>query len=112
MPALKPTRPATRQRQIAPVNGEEIDAFTVRQIAATAQRAADQIRDRATLTMDLIVGDNVINHGLGRTPAGLTITPSVANATWAWAMKSPTTTQVTITCVGVAQPGASIEVYG
>jgi hypothetical protein len=111
MPAQRPRRPLTRQHQTAPVNGAEVTSFALRQVSNVAQRAADQLRDRVVLQRDLIVGDTVINHELGRTPSGVTITPSVASATWAWAIKSRSQTQLTITCVGVAQPGAILEVF-
>lgn len=110
MPVQRPRRPATRPRQIATTGGD-ITPITMRQVVQSAQRAADQLKDRAVITRDLVVGDTVITHGLGRAPTGATITPSVANATWAWALKSTTTTQIIITCVGVAQPGAVLEVF-
>jgi len=110
MPTQRPERPATRPRQIATTSGE-VTAITMRQVVQSAQRAADQLKDRAVITSNLAVGDTVITHGLGRTPTGVTITPSVASASWAWAMKSSTPTQVTITCIGVAQPGAVLEVF-
>jgi hypothetical protein len=110
MPAAKPQRPAARPRQVAPVSGD-VSAFTMRQVAQTAQRAADQLRDRQVITRDLAIGDTVITHGLGRAPTGATITPTVANASWAWALKATSQTQITITCIGVAQPGAILEVF-
>lgn len=111
MPAKKPQRPPTRPRVVAPVTGDEVTPFSQRLLADATQRAADQLRDRTSLTVDLVVGDNVINHRLGRQPSGATITPSVADATWAWAMKAASTSQVTLTCIGVAQPKARVEVY-
>jgi hypothetical protein len=107
MPTSRPARPTSRPRQFAPVSG---DAQT-RQIIQSAQRAADQLRDRSVVTVDLIVGDNVINHGLGRKPSGATVTPTVANAAWAWSLKSATGSQMTLTCIGVAQPGATVEAF-
>lgn len=107
MPAQRPQPPATRARQTAPVSTD----FATRQIVDAAQRAADQVKDRTVTVLNLVVGDNVINHGLGRRPTGATVTPTVADATWAWAIKAPSATQVTITCIGVAQPGAAVEVY-
>jgi hypothetical protein len=54
----------------------------------------------------------VINHGLGRKPVGATVTPTVADATWAWSLKAgATSSQMTLTCVGVAQPGAAVEAF-
>lgn len=107
MPAAKPQRPAARPRQFAPIAGD----FQIRQVIQGAQRAADQLHDRVMLTVDLKVGANVINHGLGRKPTGATVTPMVADATWAWALTASSSSQMTITCIGVAQPGATVEAF-
>lgn len=111
MGVTKPQRPPARPRMTSPTSSVDVTPFSQRLIADASQRAADQLRDRAVLQVDLKVGDNVINHGLGRKPRGATVTPSVADASWAWSLRSPTTTQVTLTCVGVPQPGAVIEVF-
>lgn len=107
MPATKPVPPRPRARQLAPTSGDP----QIRQAIQGAQRAADQLRDRAVIAVDLVVGDNVITHGLGKRPSGATVTPTVADATWAWALKTATTGQLTLTCVGIAQPGATVEVF-
>lgn len=105
MPDHRPSRPSTRSRNLAPV----ADDFTQRQLSDATQRAADQIRDRNGLYVSLAVGVNVINHGLGRKPRGAQVTPTVANATWAYALTSADTKQATLTCIGVAQPNAYVE---
>lgn len=111
MPAQKPERPLTRARQTAPVGGEP-DAFSQRQISQAAQRAADQIRDRSSQVIDLIVGANVFNHSLGRRPIGAAVSLTVLDATAAWAMTRATASQVTITLSGaVPQPSAAVEVF-
>jgi hypothetical protein len=107
MGAQKPIRPVARARQFAPVSGD----VQTRQVIQSAQRAADQLRDRTVVVADLVVGDTTLNHGLGRKPRGATVTPTVANAAWAWALKSATRSQMTLTCVGVAQPGATVEAF-
>ena len=107
MPAAKPVRPASRPRVVAPV----ADDFVTRQLSDASQRAADQLRDRSVVVANLVVGANVINHGLGRKPRGVTVSPTVADATWAWAMTASSDRQVTIMCIGVAQPGAALEFY-
>lgn len=93
------------------MSGEAVTGFAMRQVAQLAQRSADQLRDRAMLVVDLVVGATTIVHQLGRKPTGATVTPTVANATWAWALTLSTKTQAVITCVGVAQPGATVEVF-
>lgn len=111
MPAQRPVRPATRARVVAPVNGDEMSPLAQRMLADSVQRTADQLRDRAVVVRDLFVGANVINHGLGRKPRGAAVSPTVANATWAWALTAADARQATITCIGVAQPGAAVEFY-
>jgi hypothetical protein len=39
------------------------------------------------------------------------VTPTVADATWAWAMTAADAKQVTITTIGVPQTNAVIEVF-
>jgi hypothetical protein len=70
-----------------------------------------QIQARSTRTVDLIVGANRIAHGLGRRARGVTVMPTVADTTWAWSFAADGDSNVIITCVGVPQPGATVEVY-
>jgi hypothetical protein len=104
MPAQRPQRPATRARVMAPA-----DDYDTRMLSDAAQQTADQIRDRSRVVVNLVVGANVVTHRLGRAPTVVAITPTVADATWAWALTAKDARQATITCVGVAQPGASLE---
>lgn len=67
--------------------------------------------DRRVLTVNLVVGENRVNHGLGARARGVTVCPTVADATFAWSCAVNDDRQVVITVVGVAQPGATIEVY-
>ena len=79
---------------------------------ATAQQATDRrVVDRNQITVTLPVGATRINHGLGRKAQGCSVTPSVADATWAWAMTAADDKTITLTTVGVAQPNARVEVY-
>jgi hypothetical protein len=74
----------------------------------------DAARKRDVIEFDLVVGTNKVQHGLGRPVAGYTITPTVADATFAHAIDRanprPDLT-VWIVVVGVAQPNALVEVY-
>jgi hypothetical protein len=73
-----------------------------------------EARSRAQLTADLVVGRNVIRHGLGRAVVGYTLTATVANAAFAHAIDASNTKpdlEVWITVIGVAQPGARLEVW-
>lgn len=73
-----------------------------------AMDAANSGASSQVITLN--VGANKVNHGLGRKAQGVRITPTVADATWAWALTLADDKQVTITCVGVAQPNAFVEV--
>lgn len=37
--------------------------------------------------------------------------PTVADTTWAWSFAADGDSSVIITCVGVPQPGATVEIY-
>lgn len=88
------------------------------------QRALDAIggavqklqsgRERDVVRMDLVIGTNKVRHGLGRAPAGYTITPTVASAAFAHALDVAgpyPDREVWITVIGADQPGARIEVW-
>lgn len=60
---------------------------------------------------DLVVGTNRLSHGLGHGVHGATLTPTVADATFAWELTSSDDKQVVITVVGVDQPKAWVEVW-
>lgn len=79
---------------------------------ATAVAATDdRVSDRSVVVVDLIVGANTFPHGLGRPARGATLTPRVADATFAWALTTSDTRQATIVVVGVNQPGATLELF-
>lgn len=79
------------------------------QIAAVI--SATPIVERRTLSIDLVVGANRINHGLSGAARGCTVTPTVADATFAWSFAADGDKAAIITVVGVAQPKAVIEVF-
>ena len=110
-------RPISRLRatQSLSVQGVEDEA---------TQRALDQVqgavqtlqarRERVAIVADLIVGTNVLRHGLGRAVVGYTLTPTVADATFAHAIDLTNTnpgSELWITVIGVAQPGARVEAW-
>lgn len=114
MPATKPSRPTPRAALISRnVDGKD-DADIPRAMddhAAAIGRIEGRLRDRAVVTATLAVGANRINHGLGKKPTGCTVTPTTANATWAWAMTDASATQIEITTVGISQTNAVVEVF-
>lgn len=82
-------------------------------VIATLRRV-ESTRSRDVITVDLAVGINRIRHGLGRAVAGYSITPTVADATFAHAIDTSNTRpdlEVWIEVVGVNQPSATLEVF-
>ncbi len=113
MPARKPQRPATRAQLIG--RAGDVKPEDLPRWLADVQRAVTSLegraKDRAAIVADLFVGDTVITHGLGRTPAGASVTPTTASAAWAWAVTAKDAKQLTITTVGVDQLAATVEVH-
>lgn len=110
MPAKKLTKPLPRPQMIQH-NVPDIDAAQ-RAIGVLADQAARQaLRPWANQTVNLVVGDNRVIHGLGIVPHGCILTPTAADATFAWAMTSRDDKQAVITVVGVAQTGARLSFY-
>lgn len=110
MSVARPKRPPTRSTLVP---GKVTDAATDRAldaVAAAVNRLEGQT-SRSAVVVDLAVGTNKVTHGLGRTPRGANVTPTVADATYAWALTSANERQVVITVIGAAQPGACVEVY-
>lgn len=92
---------------------DPVTAAALTQVEQAIQRLqTGRVRD--VLRADLVVGTNKIRHGLGRSVTGFTLVPTVANASFASALNvanpSPEL-EVWIDVVGIAQPGARIEVW-
>jgi hypothetical protein len=114
MPAVKPSRPQARQQLQTGtlVNADPASVSRHLSDLATAVQASERRAvDRVRVTVDLVVGDNRIAHGLGRPALGATVTPTTADATFAWALTGGDSRQAVITVVGVPQPRASVEIY-
>jgi hypothetical protein len=91
-----------------------VPASRAKRVAPRAQivgHSADTKESAERLLDTLVVGSNRIVHNLGRKPIGATITPTVADASFAWALGSSDDRIAIITIVGVAQPKATIEFY-
>lgn len=109
MAAKRPSPPRPR---------DQVVAFATNTPDST-QRAVDQLQQaagklsapRSVRVVDLIVGANRINHGLGRKAQGATVAPTVADATFAWSFAPDGDRVAIITVVGVAQPGATVECF-
>jgi hypothetical protein len=70
---------------------------------------------RVTRLVDLAVGINKINHGLGRPVVGVSITPTEASAGFAWCLITAGNTQperqVWIEVQGIPMSQAPVEVW-
>lgn len=107
MPAQRPQRPRPRD-QVVEHQADTPDS--IERALGELARLSAPILSRSLLTVDLVVGDNRINHNLGRKPRHVTLMPTAADASFAWAVTERDERQMVIEVVGVAQPGASIEV--
>jgi hypothetical protein len=107
VPATTPKRPRSRDQMVAFAANtpESIEAKTDELARLSVPQAL-----RAQVTVDLVVGDNRVNHNLGRRPRHVSLMPTVADATFAWSVSSRDERQVVITVIGVDQPQASVEV--
>lgn len=96
----------------APIVPSVDDVATDRALRALAA-AISQRPSIEPVPVDLVVGQNIVRHNLGRTPRYVQVSPTVADATfgWAWIKTSPhADRQVRIDVVGVDQPGAVVIV--
>lgn len=110
MPAKRIARPRPRA---AHIGSSVADVATDRALGelGVALSRVEARGQRSSTVVDLAIGANRVTHGLGRIPKGANVTPTVADASFAWAMTAATDRTVTITVIGAAQPGAGIEVY-
>lgn len=111
MSAKRQPRPRPREIVAAPRVEQGVVGRVLGQQAQSIRQLDKRAGDRQVILVDLIVGDNRMNHRLGRIPDGYTLTPTAADATFAHALASADARQIVITVVGVAQPGARVEVY-
>ncbi len=79
------------------------------QLTQAAER--NRTAPRTQMTVDLVVGVNRIAHRLGRRAMGANVTPTVADATFAWSFAPDGDKFAIITVVGVDQPAAPLEVW-
>lgn len=110
MPARKVARPVQRARVIDAHSDDQ--AGTERMIDQLTQAAERNAQTpRSVRVVDLAVGANRIVTNLGRRARGCTLTPTVADATFAWSFTPDGDKAAIITVVGVAQPACTIEVF-
>lgn len=109
-------RRAQRPQPVAQVGTTDVDDPTTSRALDELRSAIQALQTRpvaAPIVQDLVVGSNVVEHSLGRAPRFVSVMPTVADASFAWAVPRTyphPTRQVVIDVIGVAQPGASILV--
>jgi hypothetical protein len=110
MALAKPQRPPVRA-QMVPHHGEDQEG-NERMLDQLAERViAGTPASRSQRTADLVVGANRITTRLGRKATGCTLTPTVPDATFAWAFAADGDQFAIITVVGVDQPACPIEFW-
>lgn len=116
MPTEKPRAPVASRRFTRP----SVEDPTTERAFLALETDLEPLYDSPlagarVFTADLVVGVNRLNHGLGRIPRNVHVTPTTADATWSWAWTTSGNNQperqIWITTTGVAQAGAVIEVY-
>ena len=107
MPVQRPKRVALHDQMVDRTSGDEqANARVIDEL----QRLLVPTAARSRVTVDLVVGDNRVTHNLGRKPQHVSLMPTVADATFAWAVTEMDDRQLVVTVVGVAQSNASLEV--
>lgn len=112
MPAKAHKRPGTRPAHIPfdlppdAVN-PSVDRAISDMAGVVARLDSNQVT-RVRLVLDLVVGANRVAHKLGKVPSHCLVTPTVADAGFAYALTAADKTIATITVIGVDQPGAGV----
>lgn len=111
MPAVKRDRPRTRAQLSTgtPIAGDPIISRHLSELGDAQEAQQGRLVDRNQVDASLVVGDNRVNHGLGRPAKTCHVTPSVADATFGYALKSSDTRTAVVTVVGVAQANCTVE---
>lgn len=92
------------------LGGDPAVGRVVGQAVSAIGRLNDQTVNSVIVVQDLVVGMNRINHGLGRRARLAHVSPTVADASFAWAFTTDNDTQAIVTVVGVPQPRATVEI--
>lgn len=112
MPAAPPHRPPMLSRVTAPtlLGDDPSIGRVLGQAVAAISHLNDGSFNSRVVVLDLAVGTNRIDHGLGRRARIAAVAPTVADAAFAWSFTTDNDTQAIITIVGVDQPGAAVEI--
>jgi hypothetical protein len=113
MAGRRPQRPGAVDSLSIPPTGNTPTDRAFKRVEQAVQKV-QAVASRAVVLMDLAIGRNVIRHGLGRSPLGYTLTPTVASAAFAHAIAADNPNaelELWIDVIGAAQPGARLEVW-
>lgn len=110
MGARRVPAPAPRAR-VVDHHADSVEAADrmLGQLVEASERSEQVPRSRRVV--DLVVGANRVVTNLGRRAQGCTLTPTVADATFAWSFAVDGDKAATITVIGVAQPRCPLEFY-
>lgn len=109
-------RRVTPQRSVSslsvPTPADPVVGHAVLQLEQAVNKL-QATRERVVVTVDLVVGRNIVRHGLGRPCRGYTITPtSTAAFTHAIALENPhPEREIWIDILSAGQAGARVEVF-
>jgi hypothetical protein len=78
-------------------------------VIAGIEQLEAQSQPRSKVTATLTTGTNVVNHGLGRKPLAVHVTPSVLASDFFYAMTSADAKQATIMTQGTTQTNCTLE---
>lgn len=112
MAGRRPTPPRAAANVAKVDVPDEATARAIEALRDAVQRLQGQVSSQI-IEVDLAVGLNVVPHSLGRAVRVVQVTPSVADASFAFALRRSTLLaerQVLIEVVGTAQPGATLLV--
>lgn len=111
MPVSIQKRPPTSAAsvKITLVGGDDGVNQAQSRLSAGVQQLESAQRPRSKATATLTAGANTVTHGLGRVPTSCHVTPTTADATFAYALTSADEKQAVITTVGGTQTNAVLE---
>lgn len=90
----------------------DVDAATSQshqRLVAGIEELESGQNDRSKVTATLAAGSNIVNHGLGRKPTAVHVTPTVVDAGFGYALSQADTKQATVITTGSTQPSAVLE---
>lgn len=109
MGARRPVAPRTRPGVIdhTVTDRDGISRLVGQLVEASQRRDAD----RSRIVVDLVTGTNRVVHGLSSRPFGCVLTPSSADASFAWSFATDGDSIAEIGVVGVDQPACHLEFF-